>query len=83
MNLKFIFIQLIRLYQKGISPLLPHCCRFFPSCSDYMIECLQQHGTFIGLIKGFFRIFRCQPFFQGGFDPVQPNHSQLGKNKNG
>ena len=61
---------LIRLYQLSISPWLPPSCRFHPSCSQYSIDALKQHGFFVGIIYTFYRIIRCQPWGGSGFDPV-------------
>ena len=58
----------IDLYQ--ITPL--HChgaCRFTPTCSQYMKECLEVYGL-KGIFKGIKRIFRCHPFGKYGYDPV-------------
>jgi uncharacterized protein len=65
-----IFIFLIRIYQKLISPYFPNTCRFYPHCSDYMIQALEKYGIYNGFIKGIKRIFRCHPFTDGGFDPL-------------
>ena len=63
-------ILLVRLYQKAVSPWLGQRCRFHPSCSNYCIEALQQHGMVRGLWLGLKRICKCQPFHPGGYDPV-------------
>ena len=68
--MKSIFIGLIRVYQKYISPMKPPSCRFHPTCSSYGIEAVQQHGAFKGLIMTIIRILKCQPLHPGGFDPV-------------
>ena len=65
-------ILLIRLYQKTISPLLPECCRFYPTCSRYAVEALQTHGFIKGTALAVWRLMRCQPFCRGGYDPVPP-----------
>nr|WP_068467490.1 membrane protein insertion efficiency factor YidD [Candidatus Protochlamydia phocaeensis] len=67
---KKIFIFLIKIYQLTISPLLGLTCRFYPSCSHYMIEALQKHGIFKGAWLGLKRIARCHPWNPGGHDPV-------------
>jgi len=67
---KKIVVFLIRLYQKGISPLLPPSCRFYPTCSAYAIEAVEKHGALKGSGMGLLRILRCNPFFEGGYDPV-------------
>ncbi|MBT1070714.1 membrane protein insertion efficiency factor YidD [Pelotalea chapellei] len=68
--LKRIVLLVIRLYQKLISPLLPHACRFYPSCSEYSRQSIQQHGFAKGIGYTLFRICKCHPFHPGGYDPV-------------
>ena len=65
-----IAILLIRWYQKFIGPLIPPCCRFVPSCSEYTIEAIEKKGLFKGLLLGAHRILRCNPLCKGGYDPV-------------
>ncbi|MEO1134415.1 MAG: membrane protein insertion efficiency factor YidD, partial [Cyanobacteria bacterium J06639_1] len=62
----------IRGYQRGISPLLPQSCRFYPSCSQYMLEAVERFGAVKGVTMGLGRIGRCHPWHPGGFDPVPP-----------
>ncbi|GMA46784.1 hypothetical protein GCM10025854_10340 [Tetragenococcus muriaticus] len=59
------FILLIRGYQRFISPLFPPSCRYYPSCSSYMLEALKVHGVFKGLLMGIARVLRCNPLFKG------------------
>lgn len=66
----WMLIQLIRLYQKTVSPWLGAVCRFEPSCSHYGVEALQKHGFWKGSLLTVWRIMRCQPFCKGGYDPV-------------
>ena len=68
--IKALFILLIRVYQRLISPLLPPSCRFTPSCSHYGIEALQKHGLIRGSYLTINRIARCHPWSKGGHDPV-------------
>ena len=63
-------LLLIRAYQLLISPVLPHCCRFTPSCSHYATEALARHGFRRGLGLTLKRLARCHPFHPGGWDPV-------------
>jgi uncharacterized protein len=60
----------LRLYKRGVSPLLPSACRFHPTCSEYMREAVERHGVLRGVGLGIVRICRCQPFHAGGYDPV-------------
>ena len=47
-------------------------CRFQPTCSQYMIEAIEKKGVVVGILKGLWRIARCNPFSKGGYDPVEP-----------
>jgi len=69
-------LLLIRLYQRWISRFLPPMCRFTPSCSAYMAQAIEVHGLWAGLWLGIKRIARCNPFCQGGEDPVPPGQLQ-------
>ena len=68
-----ILIGLVRIYQTLISPLFLLFCRYYPTCSNYMIDALKKHGPILGLIMGICRILRCNPFIRGGVDPVPAN----------
>ena len=63
-------ILLIRTYQKVLSPLLGQRCRFYPSCSQYTLEAIQEWGLIKGTWLGAKRLSRCHPLNPGGFDPV-------------
>ena len=63
-------ILLIRTYQKVLSPLLGQRCRFYPSCSQYTLEAIQEWGLAKGTWLGMKRLSRCHPLNEGGFDPV-------------
>lgn len=65
-----ILIYLVKIYQRFISPALPKSCRYYPTCSTYMIDALKKFGLILGLIMGVSRILRCNPFVRGGVDPV-------------
>lgn len=60
----------IRFYQRFISPLTPPSCRYTPTCSQYFIEAVQQHGIIKGMYLGISRILRCHPWGGYGYDPV-------------
>ncbi|MGM0499847.1 MAG: membrane protein insertion efficiency factor YidD [Bacillota bacterium] len=69
--MKKIFLFLIRIYQKIISPWTPKSCRFYPTCSEYSKQAIKKYGAFKGAWMGFKRIIRCHPFNPGGYDPVE------------
>ena len=71
-------IIIIRLYQLLISPILGQNCRFLPTCSEYSIKALKEHGLFRGSILSVKRISKCHPWGSQGFDPV-PKKSELHK----
>jgi putative membrane protein insertion efficiency factor len=60
----------IRGYQKVLSPVMGGSCRFYPSCSAYGYEAIEVHGAARGSWLAVKRIGRCQPFSEGGLDPV-------------
>ncbi len=64
-------ILLIKIYQKFISPLKPASCRFYPSCSEYMIQAVQKYGIIKGSFLGIKRILKCNPYHPGGYDPLK------------
>ena len=63
-------VLLLVAYRKVIVPLIPPACRFEPSCSAYMMEALERHGVLRGLALGIWRVLRCNPWCDGGHDPV-------------
>jgi putative membrane protein insertion efficiency factor len=69
-----VLIALIRAYQYTISPLLGPRCRYYPSCSNYAIGALREHGAIRGAGLAAWRLLRCNPFSDGGYDPVPPRH---------
>ena len=70
-----ILIKFIKAYKYLISPLLGLSCRYLPTCSEYSIDALKEHGFFKGLFISIKRILSCHPikFLGGGegFDPVK------------
>lgn len=70
--LRRLFVFPIRVYQRVLSPLTPPSCRFVPSCSEYGAQAVLVHGLVKGVLLGAWRILRCQPFTEGGLDPVPP-----------
>jgi len=65
-----VLIGLVKGYRLLISPMLPPSCRFYPTCSEYAVEALSQHGALKGGWLTLRRLGRCHPFCAGGVDPV-------------
>lgn len=68
--MKGVILLFIKSYQKCISPLFPRSCRFYPTCSEYVFQAVQQFGIKKGLVLGLKRIIRCNPLNNGGYDPL-------------
>jgi putative membrane protein insertion efficiency factor len=63
-------MALVRGYRFFLSPWLGSACRFEPSCSAYSLRALEAHGAAAGTYLTLRRIARCQPWCEGGHDPV-------------
>jgi putative membrane protein insertion efficiency factor len=66
----WLLIQIIRFYQKFLSPLTPPSCIYSPTCSQYTLLAIKKHGALKGSYLGLRRILRCHPWGRGGYDPV-------------
>ena len=75
-----IFIFPVRAYQYLLSPLLGSNCRYQPTCSQFMIEAINEWGPIKGIWLGLKRIGRCHPWAGHGHDPV-PENIKKDKNK--
>ncbi len=72
--LKMFLMRLIILYQRTLSR---HTCLYEPTCSEYMLRCLNNVGVIAGLLLGCWRILRCNPFSKGGYDPAPENYFKV------
>lgn len=70
--MKRFLIAVVRLYQK-IPGQWHMQCRYSPTCSEYMIEAIEEYGSIKGLLLGIKRILRCNPWGGSGYDPVPIN----------
>ncbi len=72
----FLFLTKIPIYfyKYFISPFLPHTCKFYPTCSTYFLDSLNNFGFFRGSIIGLKRLIKCNPINKNnGYDPVPIN----------
>lgn len=69
--IKGLCMRAIIFYQKHLSK---HTCLYRPTCSQYTLECINNHGAIIGILLGCWRILRCNPFSKGGYDPAPENY---------
>lgn len=81
MLLKKFSLWCIKQYQYFLSPdqswwakkigiTEPIICKFQPTCSQYTYDAIEKYGMVKGVLLGIWRIIRCNPFSQGGDDPV-------------
>jgi len=63
-------VLILRGYRAAISPLYGDVCRYYPSCSSYALQAIQEYGLVVGTILGIRRIARCHPWAAGGVDDV-------------
>jgi uncharacterized protein len=69
--LRSLVVLPIRGYQRLLSPLLGQRCRYYPSCSEYAAQAIRTFGILRGLVLAGWRLLRCNPWSNGGFDPVE------------
>ena len=68
-------VAVLLVYRKVVSPLYGDVCRYYPSCSRYTLEAIQQWGAVRGIGLGAWRILRCNPWSAGGVDDIPtPSH---------
>ena len=72
--IKMFLMRLIIFYQRYLSR---GTCMFRPTCSEYMLRAINNHGGIVGIILGTWRIMRCNPFTKGGYDPVPENYFKV------
>lgn len=70
--MKTVLLGLIELYRLCLSPFFGTQCRFYPTCSSYAREAIEQHGALRGSYLALRRLLRCHPYHAGGVDPVPP-----------
>ncbi len=73
-----ILVLGVRVYRWGISPAKMFVfgplagCRYTPSCSEYALEAVRNHGALTGTWLTLKRLSRCHPWGGCGWDPVPP-----------
>lgn len=61
----------IVVYQRVVSPALPQRCKYYPTCSRYAVEAIRAYGLGRGTVLAVWRVLRCNPWSDGGYDPVE------------
>ena len=66
-----MFIFMIRIYQRGISPYFMPVCRYTPTCAEYGVQAISKYGPFKGGAMTLKRFASCHPWGGHGHDPVK------------
>lgn len=75
-NLFSVLVKLpILFYQEFISSQMKPRCYFYPSCSQFSLEAIQQYGL-TGIFLGIDRIMRCNVFSEDKY-PLYKNTTRL------
>ena len=67
---KYLLLKLISFYKAFLSPYLGGNCKYEPSCSSYSYEAINKYGALRGIYLTVIRLVRCNPFSNGGYDPI-------------
>jgi uncharacterized protein len=68
--LRALVLAPLLVYRRVISPGLPRRCKYEPTCSAYAIDAIREFGVVRGLVLAAWRVLRCNPWSDGGYDPV-------------
>ena len=71
-----VVVFCLRGYRTLISPLYGDVCRYYPSCSLFGLQAIQQRGLVLGSVLTLRRLGRCHPWASGGVDDVPPVRHQ-------
>jgi putative membrane protein insertion efficiency factor len=65
-----VLLAPVRFYMRFVSPALPARCKYHPTCSAYAVQAVRELGPIKGTILAAWRLARCNPWSNGGYDPV-------------
>jgi putative membrane protein insertion efficiency factor len=69
--LRAIALAPILFYQRVVSPAIRQRCKYYPTCSEYAVGAVRQYGVLRGVVLAGWRLLRCNPLSDGGFDYVE------------
>jgi putative membrane protein insertion efficiency factor len=72
-----VLVALVQGYRLLLKPWLGNACRFEPTCSAYALQALERHGAMVGAALSAGRVLRCNPWCNGGCDPVPAQAPRL------
>jgi putative membrane protein insertion efficiency factor len=68
----FVYANVLRPLWPGGAGSGRHC-RFEPTCARYALDAVRTRGPVTGTGLAIWRVCRCNPWNDGGFDPVLPH----------
>ena len=67
-------IFILYFFKFFISPFLTKSCKFFPTCSSYMLLSIKEFGIIKGVYLGSKRLLKCNSFTKiWGYNPIPDN----------
>jgi uncharacterized protein len=69
--LRVVATMPIVVYQRFVSPAIPRRCKYEPTCSRYALDAIREYGILRGAVLAGWRLLRCNPWSDGGYDPVE------------
>jgi putative membrane protein insertion efficiency factor len=76
-----LMLALIGVYQRWVSPALPQRCKYYPTCSAYSAQAIRELGPVRGAIVAGWRLLRCNPLSDGGFDELEDRRLFRGRHR--
>jgi uncharacterized protein len=76
-----LMLALIGVYQRWVSPALPQRCKYYPTCSAYSAQAIRELGPVRGSIVAGWRLLRCNPLSDGGFDELEDRRLFRGRHR--
>lgn len=68
---RYLCLLIIKAYQRWLSPgIAQNVCKYYPTCSHYGYQAIYKYGLIKGGWLTIKRIARCNPFSEGGIDPI-------------
>ena len=77
-GVKYLGIALVYAWRYSFGLLTPKgTCKYHPSCSQYALDALHEHGLLRGSALAGWRLLRCNPWSRGGVDYVKPKAGRV------
>ena len=66
--MRYLGIALVQAYRHTLGLYVGGRCKYHPSCSQYALDALREHGLLRGTVLTAWRLLRCNPWSHGGVD---------------